>query len=476
MKFFLKFVTIRLLYIYMREEIVMHRSIGKILPADGYRTKKNFVLSHDEYEAIYQLYQPIIGLDAVSLYVTLFHQIAFHTQHSHHYLMQMLNLPLDRIYDARLKCEAIGLMDTYRTEDEQMTCYDFELHQPLTPIKFVHDDLLSQMLYHQIGKSKFHSLKEQILNNQGIELTGDVITANFIDVFSNREAYHDKEANVTESEIDLPDSRIEMETVLDFDWLRDQMKTRMLPIEAIFTRDNMQLINHMAVLYSLSTTEVEKILQWSIDSDHRLDREAFKEACLDAVDIKPSKKQVITQRDRLKQSSNESDVKKSKRERYIEQMKTISPKDLLEDLSNSRTASTQDLKMIAGIMDQHNLSGGVMNVLIHYVMIKTDMKLTKAYLEKIASHWSRKQVKTVEAAMRLAKEEHEKYQEWDKGKKRSYQKPGSKREVVPEWFKKQKETQAKKQTTQASPKTAEDVSASDDVDQLLKAYKENKQR
>jgi len=454
----------------------MHRSIGKILPVDGYRTKKTFVLSHDEYEAIYQLYQPIIGLDAVSLYVTLFHQIAFHTQHSHHYLMQMLNLPLDRIYDARLKCEAIGLMDTYRTENEEVTCYDFELHQPLTPIKFVNDDLLSQMLYHQIGKSKFYSLKEQILTNQGIELTGDSVTANFIDVFSNRESVAINESKVSDAAIDSDDRHIEIKTVLDFDWLKDQMRTRMLPVDAIFTPDNTQLINHMAVLYSLSTTEVEKILQWSIDSEHRLDREAFKEACLDAVDVKPSKKQVITQRDRLKQTTNEEDVNKSKRQRYIEQMETISPKDLLEDLSNSRIASNQDLKMIAGIMDQHNLSGGVMNVLIHYVMIKTDMKLTKAYLEKIASHWSRKQVKTVEAAMAIAKEEHEKYQEWDKGKKRNYQKPGSKREVVPEWFKKQKATQAKKQTAQPSAKDKEDVSASDDVDQLLKAYKENKQR
>ena len=50
-------------------------------------------------------------------------------------------------------------------------------------------------------------------------------------------------------------------------------------------------------------------------------------------------------------------------------------------------------------------------------MRKTDMKLTKNYVEKIASHWARKNIKTVKDAMDLAKMEHRQYAEWAEGKK-----------------------------------------------------------
>ena len=40
------------------------------------------------------------------------------------------------------------------------------------------------------------------------------------------------------------------------------------------------------------------------------------------------------------------------------------------------------------------------------------MKLTKAYVEKIASHWLRKNVTTAKEAMDLARIEHEQYMKW----------------------------------------------------------------
>ena len=50
-------------------------------------------------------------------------------------------------------------------------------------------------------------------------------------------------------------------------------------------------------------------------------------------------------------------------------------------------------------------------------MLKSDMKLTKAYVEKIASHWARKKITTAKEAFVLAKNEHKQYTEWADGKK-----------------------------------------------------------
>ncbi|GEM05014.1 replication initiation and membrane attachment protein [Halolactibacillus miurensis] len=457
----------------------MHHSIGKVLPADGYRTTKMFDLSDEQYQALYQLYQPIIGIEALSLYMTLYHQIAFHDRHSHHYLMQLLNQSLTTIYDARTKIEAIGLLETYRYEDDQQTLYDFHLKSPMTPVGFMSDDVLSQMLYHQIGKQKFQSLKSKILERTAFTPSGEPITHTFSDVFLHQPVDIEMDQTEETAKIKHQPKRQDWitDTVIDFDWLSQNLQSRMLNDDVILSRDNQRFINQMAVLYNLSNSEVDKLLQWSIDSEHRLDKEAFKEACLDAIDVQPSKQQVITQRERLKKSEvddSPTTAPQSKKARFIEQMETLSPKELIEDLSGEAAASTQDIKMIADIMEKQALSPGVMNVLIHYVMLKSDMKLSRAYMEKIASHWARKQIKTVTQAMALAKEEHTKYQ--SKDFKKSYPRKRSGREaVVPEWFKKQK-TEPNKTNQQPS---GTDQPASDDgqeIDALLKSFQAKKKK
>ncbi|WP_323368605.1 DnaD domain protein [Radiobacillus deserti] len=148
-------------------------------------------------------------------------------------------------------------------------------------------------------------------------------------------------------------------------------------------------------------------------------------------------------------------------------LEDISPKQLLEDLSGGNEASAQDLKIIRDVMSQQGLSVGVMNVLVHYVLLKTDMKLSKAYLEKIASHWARKNVKTVRQAMALAKSENNKYQEWSS---RAPQRKTSKQEVLPEWFKQRKETPTAKEKKPAVQEETE----KEDIAALLQNYSKNK--
>lgn len=100
-------------------------------------------------------------------------------------------------------------------------------------------------------------------------------------------------------------------------------------------------------------------------------------------------------------------------------------------------------------MFKQKLLPGVVNVLVQYVMLKTDMKLTKGYIEKIASHWSRKKISTVRDAMRLAKSEHKQYLEWAEGKKTpssSGKRKPVRKEVLPDWFGKKNEDEPQDQT------------------------------
>ena len=54
-----------------------------------------------------------------------------------------------------------------------------------------------------------------------------------------------------------------------------------------------------------------------------------------------------------------------------------------------------------------NLKPGVVNVLIDYVLKINNNKLTRSFIEVIASQWARSKVETVEAAMNLAGKENQ---------------------------------------------------------------------
>ena len=89
---------------------------GRLLPIEGYEVAIYESIPLNYTESLTHLYQPLIGVEAVSLYMTLLNeqsmQMAGHPQ-THHVLMNYLQLPLDKIYEARQKLEGIGLLETY---------------------------------------------------------------------------------------------------------------------------------------------------------------------------------------------------------------------------------------------------------------------------------------------------------------------------------------------------------------------------
>ncbi|KFL15458.1 Replication initiation and membrane attachment protein, partial [Geobacillus stearothermophilus] len=127
---------------------------------------------------------------------------------------------------------------------------------------------------------------------------------------------------------------------------------------------------------------------------------------------------------------------RTKEEALMKQLETISPRQLLKEISGGAEPSLADLQLIEDIMFQQQLLPGVVNVLIYYVMLRTNMKLSKKYVEKIASHWARKKVRTVKEAMELAKEEAKTYQNWANEKEKGTRtvRKVVRTEIVPDWL------------------------------------------
>lgn len=117
-------------------------------------------------------------------------------------------------------------------------------------------------------------------------------------------------------------------------------------------------------------------------------------------------------------------------------------------------------------MTTQGLPSPVMNVLIHYVLLQSNMKLSKAYMETIASHWSRANLQTAREAMRFAKNEKAHYQQ---RKTRKIQpKNGFKRSCPRVVHGKKK----KQRDTNPAPKQQQGISDEEwhETEQLLKKF------
>lgn len=401
--------------------------IGKLLPIDAYVVNEPDNLHASYTQSLTHLYQPLIGIYAVSLYYTLIHDAVFEIEQAfqtHHGLMTSLNLPLDEIYEARLKLEGIGLLKTYKKEEETYSLYTYELLSPLSPNMFFNNLMMSELLYQNIGKTKYKRLENYYLKQAPL-FKGKNETALFSDVF---QTFGD--AQVTQVNYEESDTSFPLET-LDFTWIETSLKKQMIPSEKVLSAENKEFISQIVQLYGLEFYEVEKALMWSLTEENELNQKEFEAACKDLFSVKynePAPKLV----EKAKEISQAELQKKTKEDELVERFEHISPKKLLEDLSSGNNASEQDLKMISEIMQKQGLKMPVMNVLIHYTLIQTNMQLSRAYLEKIASHWSRANLNNAAEAMEFAKQQVKAFKE---------KKPGRQvenNEVVPDWFKERK--------------------------------------
>lgn len=441
----------------------MNHSIGRLLPVDGFKVRNSGEMPRNFHRSLSHLYQPIVGRLAVSLYHLLLSEADLADQdavQTHHSLMAYLSAPLDKIYEARGRLEALGLLRTYRSKEEsEQTIYIYAVHPPFTPEEFFQDDMLALLLTHELGQDKYEQVKSRFVKPEPSVEGYEEITASFDAVFHHKMM----ESVQRETEVMAEQKRSQeyrgprtSEGRVDFTWLRQALHKRMYPSERILTGRNKKLIVQLASLYDLSNVELEKAVTWAIDENHCLVEEEFKAACHDFMKEEKTGQHASVD-DREKWKSVEKGTTGSKEDQFVEMLEQISPRELLEDLSNGNRASEQDLKLIRDVMTEQGMTAGVMNVLVHYVMLKTDMKLSKSYMEKIASHWARKNVTTVRQAMNLAKAEHQKYQQW--GRQKTQKRASQKDEVIPVWFNKEEEKQPTAASSAEPQVDKEDIAA-----------------
>lgn len=413
----------------------------EVVPGDEYIVTVDGPLNKGDERILTFLYQPLIGPISTSLYLTFRHQIGKNRLTSkpvtHYFIMNMLNLGLAEIYQARLKLEAIGLMDTYVKDGENRRSFVYKLKSPLSPGEFFSEPILSGFLYQQLGKKMYERLYQFFADKRMNLVEHERITRDFQDVFTTnlRPLQPDMEI---ESTLQLPQKgETGAITVhpehFDFELLLSMLSDNFVSKQSVIQAR--EIILKLAFLYNMNARAMADLIMDAAGPDKILDIEKLRlytRRWYRKQNAHASPRLVDKTQPLFSRSSQEEP--KTEEEKLIHYFDTVSPRQFLEDISGGSEPSATDLKLIEDIMIQQKLPPGVVNVLIDYCMRRSDMKLNRGFVEKIAAHWARKRVKTVREAMQLAKEEHRKYIEWQENKGRKNYKKPVRSEKVPDWF------------------------------------------
>lgn len=446
---------------------------NEIQPVDRYQVSSNGMLHEYDGRVISLLYQPLIGVHCYSLYMTLWNEMEVNRlwseEWTHYHLMNFLALNLRDIYEARLKLEGIGLLKTYVKNINEDRVFIYELQPPLTPEQFFTDGILNVFLYKQLGRQHFSRLKKMFTDPALQKAEYQNITRSFHEVYtaaSEDHFLHDLEAH-EESKINenlqfhtrtSPNEIKIGEIDFDFDLFLTGIKGLIIP-QKVLSAQVKDAIYKLSFLYNINAIDMQNIFLSALNAEQNINIDDLRKAARDwyqlehANDLPKLVDRIQPLKDRTK-----SEIGDTREDKLIHYLETTSPRQLLIDISDGAEPSKGDLQAVEDIMFGQQLPAGVVNVLIQYVLLKTDMKLTKNYMEKIASHWTRKKVKTVKEAMELAKSEHRQYQQWadtKNGQKNARKKP-IRTEKLPEWFVEKDEVKPKHNTSSNTEESLED--------------------
>jgi len=396
-----------------------------LLPADTYIVVNKTILTDNDRKLLINLYEPIIGSSATSLYLTLWCDLdkleLMSKDFNHHHLMTILKLSLNDIIEAKVALEAVGLIKSYYKKGENVNSYIYELYSPLSAHEFFHHPILNVVLYNNIGVNEY-----EILTNRYKKPSFDLkdyeeITQKMNQTFKSTtlESFGNEDIQKREA------NKTNIESLIDFDLLIGSIPNKILNEKALNNKTK-ELINSLAFIYNIDTLKMSELLRLTIDASGMINKSELTSQTRKFYEYNNNGNLPTliyrTQPDHLR--SPEGDLSNRGKMLYI--FENTTPYDFLRSKYKGHNPTARDLKLLEYLALELSFSPAVINVLIDYVLRINDNKLTRAFIETIAGQWTRLGIKTADEAMKLAGKEH----------KKTHKKVASKKTVpdLPSWF------------------------------------------
>lgn len=404
----------------------------KVLPADTFVVLNKTILNNEDRKLLIMLYQPIIGYKAINLYFTLWTNLdrreILSSEYTHHHLMTNMQLRLSDIVEAREKLEAVGLLKTY-LKKQNINNFVYELYSPISAYEFLNNPILSTSLYNNIGKYEYEKIIEYFKIPKVNLKEYEEITCSFSDIFASSSV---NEFEIVTSSIQKYSSnKLNITPKIDLDNIISMIPDDMFNLRSL-TKDTKDLIYKISFIYNYDDATMSELIRSSLNEKKMIDKKDLRINSRRLYQFENSGKlpSIIYRNQPEYLRKPIGDV--SNRAKIIYQFETTSPYDFLAGKYNGSKPSKTDLNVLEFLLLDMNLNPGVTNVLIDFVLKINNNKLTKNFIEGIASQWAKSKIETVEDAMKIAEEEYK--------RKKQIKKPIKKLEEKPVWL--DKETKA----------------------------------
>ena len=397
-----------------------------LMPLDTFNVINHSYLNDNDRKLLIMLYEPIVGVVGINLYFNLWtfldREIVLSETYTHKDLITNMGVTLKEISDAREKLEGLGLLKVYLKEGE-INNYIYELNAPLSASDFFANPLLASVLYTSVGSFNYKKIKEYFkfpkINLK--EYTN--ITESFTDVFESVSMVETDNSEIIKKNY----AKVGIESELDIEEIISMIPDLMLNHTKV-TESTKELILKLSFVYNFDSNKTIEVIKGSINDKHSIDKEKLKINYRNLYQFENDGKlpSIIfkCQPDYLKKEIKDS----SKKSKVIYQFENLSPYRFICMKSKTEKLTKAEINILEMLLVDIGLKPGVVNVLIDYVLKINDNKLTKNFVEAIASQWKRSNIETVEQAMEISKQEFKKK---DAYKKEAVSK---KEENKPEWF------------------------------------------
>lgn len=355
-------------------------------------------LDTDERNVFTLLYQPLIGCDAFTLYLTLWSLIdrakLKSPEYLHEKMYDIMHCTPRTFLAARKKLEAIGLLVAYHNED----VYLYELKTPVSAEEFIKDGSLGAYLFSRIGKTNFDDLVDLFRISRDDRDGFKNITTNFDEVFESLP----KPVETKGDFISNSKPKLSINHDFEFDVFLDGLSKNFVDKRKITKTVKDKIIN-LSYVYSLDEITMQKVFMDSVDKMRNVDVEKLSSN---------ASKWFNFERETVYPSDSKQDAK-SEKVGYSDIpriCKTETPAGVLSILSNGGKPAVSELKVVEKLIENFELKVEVINFLLIHVIGMLEEFPSYNYFDKIAASWRRENIDSVEEAIGFIKKRQQKRQ------------------------------------------------------------------
>jgi len=443
---------------------------------------RNFSLGSIDYRMLSFIYKPLVGAFAISLYEQLCVSVVdgktgYSTVEPHRKLLLSLGLTLNEnsrgyLIEQLSKLEAIGLLQTSRIMPGEQSdyLYEYELIAPLLPSDFFENIHFTMLLRDKLGKYAVIDIREQLYAAEPSELLGqqgvkENISIPFYEIFKLNANIVDEELEQALQEV-APTREVTTTNVIasagftygDIMSFFPKQSNNLYYVEQLRTHPELLAqINYIAYKYGLSLVNLRRLLdeegvfevngELDIDQLQRLANQFFRQDKKNEEDRQRVLSRTALFQQELQQEK-QGEVELDEPEHDVEEAFYLPVPKLLADFCDIHQYNAlmrnephiQFLKRyfpgqvpdwILNALERidlhYKLAAPVINVLIHYGIGMNDQgRITKAYLDSIASNMLMKGIDTYEKAVQYVRAQEQLELDIERRKEGAYSSASSK--------------------------------------------------